>query len=373
MTTSMDTSELREQLVDDLTTRGFLRSDRWREAFLAVRREEFVTRFMVPSPTGDHQHYDLADPDQHGPALSAVYGDTPLITQQDAGGTATSSSTAPSLMALMLEALDASRGMTALEVGTGTGYNAGLLCHVLGDDAVSSVDLDPLLVSLAREALDRNGYSPHVGCVNGADGLPQRAPYDRLIATCGVSRIPEAWLRQVRPGGVIVVNVGFGLARLIMGPDGGASGPFIEYASFMQLRHHRGDVAHTVSAVLAMAAGPSETRTVLLPAVLDEREVIFLRSVMLPNVRQVVAEHPDGPEYVLADPATTSWARIRLQHDGTATVTEGGQRHLARDLARIAVDWVAASRPPITAYKLAISADGQHELRLDGGPHRWTL
>lgn len=104
-TTSADSAQLRARLVDHLVEDGFLHEPRWREAFLAIPREEFVDRFTVHDPTaGRCTHHDLTM-DRAG-ALAAVYSDVALVTQLDSGGTATSSSTTPSLMALMLERLD---------------------------------------------------------------------------------------------------------------------------------------------------------------------------------------------------------------------------------------------------------------------------
>jgi hypothetical protein len=78
--------------------------------------------------------------------------------------------------------------------------------------------------------------------VDGAGGYPPGAPYDRIIATCGVLTIPPAWLEQAAPGAVIVVDVhgkiGGTLARLTVNQDGVATGGFLpRWASFMSLRH----------------------------------------------------------------------------------------------------------------------------------------
>jgi protein-L-isoaspartate(D-aspartate) O-methyltransferase len=50
-------------------------------------------------------------------------------------------------------------------------------------------------------------YVPTVAAVDGAEGYPSNAPYDRLIATCSIATIPPAWLAQMRPGGVILPNL----------------------------------------------------------------------------------------------------------------------------------------------------------------------
>ena len=57
-------------------------------------------------------------------------------------------------------------------------------------------------------------------------GYPERAPYDRLPATCGVGRIPTPWREQLRPGGVIVANIRCGIVRPVLGTDRSANGRF---------------------------------------------------------------------------------------------------------------------------------------------------
>jgi protein-L-isoaspartate(D-aspartate) O-methyltransferase len=94
-----------------------------------------------------------------------------------------------------------------LEIGAGTGYNAALIRHLVGPSGVVvSVDIEPDLVDQAREHLASAGYQDvTVVAADGADGYPPGAPYDRVIATVGVSDLAPAWLRQASRGARIVV------------------------------------------------------------------------------------------------------------------------------------------------------------------------
>lgn len=93
------------------------------------------------------------------------------------------------------------------------------------------------MVRAAANRVHGLGYSPTIAVSDGREGLPAHAPYDRLIATFGVGRIPAAWCQQVRPGGLIVANVGLGIARLVVAKDDTAQGLFDTYpASFMTAR-----------------------------------------------------------------------------------------------------------------------------------------
>lgn len=122
-------------------------------------------------------------------------------------GEGTSSSTQPSLMAHMLHALDLTGSERVLEVGTGTGYNAALLSHRLGNDRLTTIEVGPHVTELARERLSVSGYEPDVRCGDGAAGWADAAPYDRVIATVSFPHVPRAWIDQTRDGGLIVTSL----------------------------------------------------------------------------------------------------------------------------------------------------------------------
>jgi protein-L-isoaspartate(D-aspartate) O-methyltransferase len=135
-----------------------------------------------------------------------AYQDEAIVTMRDADGIPVSSSSAPSMMAIMLDQLDLRRGQRVLEIGAGTGYNAALLAHITGPGgAVVSVDIEPEAIARARQALDRAGY-PDVTLISGdgAEGYPEGGPYDRLIATVGIGDLAPAWLAQLTPRARIV-------------------------------------------------------------------------------------------------------------------------------------------------------------------------
>ncbi len=370
-TTATETAEpLRRQLADHLRDTGALVSDMWHSAFAEVPREEFVPQFTYRKADGSQSSCQAGDDGY----LEAVYQDASLITQTDAQGTATSSSSQPSLMARMLEVLQVTSGMSVLEVGAGTGYNAALLAHALGDAAVVSVDIDPELVAGARQALEAAGYRPAVVCGNGAHGHPERAPYDRLIATFGVPRLPGAWLDQVRPGGVMVVNVGLGLARLHAGEDGGAAGRFLDYSAFMPIRSETGSVAATAGDVLQETSGGGDRHETWWPHGLEARPVVALRSLTMPGVREVTLHLDDGDEYVFLDRASGSWARARRRGDGQAVVVESGPRRLWGELVAVVDLWTSHGRPELTSYELAVTPDGRHTLTVAGSEGEdWLL
>src|SRR5579872_2446310 len=111
---------LAQALADALTGQAALRSARWKRAFQTVPRHVFVPRvFIDPQHTGSYELLDSAQPGARRQWLEHVYTDEPVVTQID-GDTWLSSSSQPSLMAMMLEALAVTGTERVLEIGTGT-------------------------------------------------------------------------------------------------------------------------------------------------------------------------------------------------------------------------------------------------------------
>ncbi|MER6051291.1 methyltransferase domain-containing protein [Streptomyces sp. NPDC001793] len=218
--------ELRTALARSLFDSGELNAE-WRMVVETVPRHVLVPFFYRQDSSGEWRRIASEDPG----FFAAVYSDTALTTQVTEG-IPTSSSSQPSLMLHMLDALDVQDGNRVLEIATGTGYNAALLSERLGSERVYTVDVDRELVRDARASLNSCGYEPVAVAGDGRKGLTGGAPYDRLIATCGFTSVPPAWIPQVRPGGIIVCPLGRGNARLIVSDDGRAEGRFLPGGSY---------------------------------------------------------------------------------------------------------------------------------------------
>jgi len=128
----------------------------------------------------------------------------------------------PFMVAAMLEALELDGGR-ALEVGTGSGYQAALLAELA--DEVVTIERVPELAEQARTTLDAIGCGRvEVLVGDGTLGVPERAPFDAIVVAAAAPAVPEALYEQLCPGGRLVVPVGTvrdqWLEVVERGPDG---------------------------------------------------------------------------------------------------------------------------------------------------------
>jgi protein-L-isoaspartate(D-aspartate) O-methyltransferase len=112
----------------------------------------------------------------------------------------------PYTVAVMSQSLEARTGMSVLEIGTGSGYQAAVLWHM--GLRVFTVERHQDLLRQARERFERIGCSiaSHLG--DGTLGWSAFAPYDRIIVTAGAPEIPSALLKQLAPDGRLVIPIG---------------------------------------------------------------------------------------------------------------------------------------------------------------------
>jgi protein-L-isoaspartate(D-aspartate) O-methyltransferase len=184
-----DPSALRQALVDELARGGHLGSPAIERAFRDVPRHLFLP--------------DVA-PDE-------VYRDRYIATKK-VDGEVVSSSSQPQIMAIMLDQLGLEPGHRVLEIGAGTGYNAALMAHIVGDTGeVTALDLDQDIVDGARAHLAAAGFERvRVVCADGGFGYPEAAPYDRIILTVAGWDVTPAWREQLEPAGRLVLPLALG-------------------------------------------------------------------------------------------------------------------------------------------------------------------
>ncbi|MFC4032125.1 methyltransferase domain-containing protein [Streptomyces polygonati] len=215
-------SERRRRLAEAMERRGDWpsRSPWIREAVDALPRDRFAPdrlwhwdgRAYVPvDRSTDPRRW--ADEVYAGPDEGSV--------TQVTEGLPSSSLSGEAVVVDMLDSLLVEPGHRVLELGAGTGRNAALLSMRAGPGRVTSVEVDRQLAARARERLRAADIAVDVQVGDGAEGWPEGAPYDRVLATYAVERVPWAWVAQTRPGGRIVTPWGrLGHVALTVAEDG---------------------------------------------------------------------------------------------------------------------------------------------------------
>ncbi len=112
----------------------------------------------------------------------------------------------PYIVALMTQALHLADDSRVLEVGTGSGYQAAVLCEITPN--VYSIETRPALAEAACRRLAELGYRIEVTVGDGWLGWPEHAPYDAIIVTAAATEVPPALVRQLGPAGRLVIPVG---------------------------------------------------------------------------------------------------------------------------------------------------------------------
>ncbi|HOC78384.1 MAG TPA: protein-L-isoaspartate(D-aspartate) O-methyltransferase [Methanofastidiosum sp.] len=173
-------NEDREKLINALERYGYIKSDIVKKAFLKVDRSNFIP---------DDKKND-------------AYRDTPLSI----GWGQTIS--APSMIAIMLEVSELTKGVKVLEIGTGSGYNAALIAEICGDENVVTIERIPEVYSFGLTNLRRAGYKVKVVLGDGTKGHEEDSPYDRIIVTAAAPNILDSWKNQITDEGMIIAPVG---------------------------------------------------------------------------------------------------------------------------------------------------------------------
>ncbi|BBA98838.1 putative O-methyltransferase [Actinacidiphila reveromycinica] len=374
-----------EGLASVLVEKGVLGSD-WLPAYHAVPRHLFVPDAIWPGRAGMNRQDDRVirgeDPDTW---WRAVYRDAPITTQWDdgtytgpgKGRIPSSSNSMPTMVFSMLDALNVQDGNRVLEIGTGTGWNAALLSHRLGAENVVTVEVDGESARDARARLESAGHAPLTVVGDGAGGYPEGAPYDRVIATASVGRIPREWIAQTRPGGLVVAPWGptYGgeaVVRLTVAEDGTATGPFLGSSAFMRLRAQRSRRKH-VRAYLGGRAWPADGRrgvTGLSPESVGDWPVMFAIGVQVPEAFPWAETYDDGSYTLwLRDTDVTSWATADyVPGREEFEVYQSGPRNLWDEVESACRWWEEQGRPGFERFGLTVEPAGQH-VWLDGPDH----
>jgi len=173
-----DFTILREEMVNSQILARGIKNPLVLEAFGAVPRHLFVPE--------NRRNY--------------AYEDYPLPIGED------QTISQPYMAALMTDCLAIESGMSVLEIGTGSGYQAAILSYMRAK--VYSIERCPSLAKKAKQTLDSLGYQVEVKAADGTLGWPQELPFDRIIVTAASPRTPPPLIEQLKIGGRIVIPLG---------------------------------------------------------------------------------------------------------------------------------------------------------------------
>ena len=169
---------LRNKLVLDLKTKG-IKDDSVLEAVKSVPRHLFMDSGFL-----DHAYQDKAFPIASGQTISQ-----------------------PFTVAFQTELLNVKKDHKILEIGTGSGYQAAILCHM--GAKVYTIERIKELFRKTSVFLPSINYRPKKMIYgDGYLGYSEEAPYDSIIVTAGASEIPEKLINQLKIGGRMVIPVG---------------------------------------------------------------------------------------------------------------------------------------------------------------------
>jgi len=177
----LESEKLRRAMVEHLRYEGYIRSESVEKAMLEVPRELFV-----PAKYASYAYIDHP--------LEIGYGQT---------------ISAPHMVAMMLEILEIGEDDRILEIGGGLGYHAAVASRIARNGTVYSIEIIPELADEADIRLKSCGYdNVETYIADGGNGLPEKAPFDRIFVACAVPQIPAPIMEQLRDGGRLVAPVG---------------------------------------------------------------------------------------------------------------------------------------------------------------------
>ena len=365
---SAESAQARARLVAALREQGVIHSEPVAQAFLSVPREIFVTWFYEQQRQAPWA-WEKRTPEGCAAAdwIAAIYQDRPLVMLVDERQRAISSSSMPTVMAMMLEALSVQPGMRVLEIGAGSGYNAALLAHLTGDGAqVTTIELEEELARTAHRALSKTSgpVSVHVG--DGRLGVPERAPYERLIATVSASDIPRAWYEHLAPGGRLVMDLQGSLQQssfliLDKAADGSVRGRFDPRPlSFMPLRSTgEAGAARPVARLLREPVSGEVTLSEQQAALLHDASFLwFLQweapGMTLSRAKAMQGSHAGQDFLTLLD--ANQETLLQLYHqDGYWSGRQHGGAGVAgvwETIERASEHWRNLGRPALSAYEV---------------------
>ncbi len=176
---SEDFTQKRLKMVKTQIEARGIKNKRVLQAFLEVERHRFVPKELI-----SHAYEDRPLPIGLGQTISQPY-----------------------IVALMTELINPQKDFKVLEIGTGSGYQAAILSRLVKE--VYTVEIISNLLAIAEKRFSELNYKNIFTLwADGYYGWEKQGPYDAIVVTCAVEFVPPPLIKQLKPGGVMVIPVG---------------------------------------------------------------------------------------------------------------------------------------------------------------------
>jgi len=183
MTPAQELAKQKRNIVESLEKLGYLPDAKVKRAMLKIRREDFVPKEYFSSA-----YIDIPLPIPGGGTISALH-----------------------MHAISLCALKLKAGEKFLEIGAGSGILLAYVKEIIGAKGkVFGIEINKESYDFGMENLEKTGYGKKVKMIlgDGSQGLPEEAPFDKVLISAASPSIPEPIKEQLKVGGVVVAVVG---------------------------------------------------------------------------------------------------------------------------------------------------------------------
>ena len=341
-----------ESFVKELRLKGAFIAPWLEDAVRRVPRHYFIERYY--DDKGDLIEFDPASEDQ----LKLIYSDFGLMIRKSPHSAASQ----PALIMGMLADLEVAPGRKVLEVGTGSGWNAGLLAFGVGDGSlVYSMDAQPDLIQEAGVHLRNAGIEGvNLRAGDAGHGWMEAAPFDRIVATVGCPDIPRAWHEQLAENGILLVplktaGIGDPVIRLRK-QSGRMIGGFTRWSWFKTLQ---GDYWSDSEDILQGPFEPSlealllaEPQVVVLPEPLTI-DCLFLLRLKGLRFQGFQSNHPRALQLHGGFLHRESMS-IFSPDNNSPVLKMYGDSDLGKLVSDCQREWISLGRPPITDFRVEL-------------------
>ena len=364
-----------ENLFNALAKQRDLQSnvDWMKQALFNVPRHLFIEQYYDDeAPDGIVQ---IESPNPTSKQLETIYANRGMMIREEPHSAASQ----PSLIFAMLADLQLTHNLKVLEIGTGSGWNAGLIAFSVGNDPlVYSIDLQADLVEKARQHLSSVGFN-RVNLKAGDGGLGwEGETFDRIIVTVGSPDIPPAWVESLTDGGILVMPLktrGVGDPILRLHKQGGElRGKFTMWAGFMNLqgnfRSSAEDPLEPPSDPMVAALLREEPTSVPLPVFLESHCAFYLRLNGEPMHTLWEYKGQGGMHAVLLDRELPALYVPQLAYGPNPEKrmdVYGSHQRVDGFIKRIE-EWVRLGEPKTTDYEVELIEPTDSD---DAGPHSY--